>query len=61
MDRNWAEQGVKPGSELRAVARMYLVLQGKVVRPARFELATSCSGGKQLPRAIYNLGRDNGR
>ena len=61
MDRNWAEQGVKPEASLQAIAGMCLVLQGILVRPARFELATSCSGGKQLPRAIYHLGRKNGR
>jgi hypothetical protein len=61
MDRNWAKQGVKPGSALQGIVRMCLVLQRILVRPARLELATSCFGGKQLARVFYHLGRDNGR
>ncbi len=37
---------------------MSLNVRGILVRPTRFELVTSCSGGKQLSRVIYNLGRE---
>jgi hypothetical protein len=53
MDRNWAKQGVKPGSALQGVVRMCFVLQRILVRPARFELATSCSGGKRSIQLSY--------
>jgi hypothetical protein len=53
MDRNWAKQGVKPGSALQAVVRMCLVLQRILVRPARLELATSCFGGKRSIQLSY--------
>ena len=61
MDRKRAEQGVKTGCEPQPPARMSLNLKGILVRPTRFELVTSCSGGKRLSRVIYNLGRGNGR
>ena len=71
MDAKWTKRTIN-GQELgRARGQregdqpcqvcMCLVLQGNLVRPTRFELVTSCSGGKQLLRVIYNLGRQNGR
>ena len=61
MDRNSAEQGVKRNRRPPQHTRMSLKLKEILVRPTRFELVTSCSGGKQLPRVIYNLGWENGR
>jgi len=61
MDRNSAEQGVKRNRRPPQHTRMSLKLKEILVRPTRFELVTSCSGGKQLTRVIYNLGRENGR
>jgi hypothetical protein len=46
MDRNWAEQGVKRQMAMPTTDCMSLNVKGKLVRPTRFELVTSCSGGK---------------
>src|SRR5262249_19914232 len=59
--RKRAEQGVKPNRRPERPARISLKLQETLVRPTRFELVTSCSGGKRLSRVFYDLRRKNGR